>query len=151
MTLHFVYGSLMSPEVVKELLGRIPPQIPGTLFGYTRWRVPDQVYPGILPGPVGKSEVPGFLVKDLLASEVEIFDAFEGDDYIKTPVTIRVSEASPHLHPGEHQAWAYVWKPVPGQPLVEHWDYEKTFLPHLEDYLASSREFRDSLTHIPRP
>lgn len=42
MTLHFVYGSLMSPEVVKELLGRVPPQIPGTLLGYTRWRVPDQ-------------------------------------------------------------------------------------------------------------
>jgi hypothetical protein len=39
----------------------------------------------------------------------EIFDAFEGDDYIKTPVTILVSEASPHLPTGEHQAWAYVW------------------------------------------
>ena len=40
---------------------------------------------------------------------------------------------------------------MPGQPLVEPWSYEETFLPHLEDYLDSSRYFRDSLEHIPRP
>lgn len=42
MKLHFVYGSLMSPEVLKELLGRVPVLVPGTLAGYRRWRVPDQ-------------------------------------------------------------------------------------------------------------
>jgi len=42
MKLHFVYGSLMSPEVLKELLGRVPVLVPGTLTGYRRWRVPGE-------------------------------------------------------------------------------------------------------------
>ena len=45
MKLHYVYGSLMSPEVLTELLGRVPPLIPATLHGYTRWRVPEQGKP----------------------------------------------------------------------------------------------------------
>ena len=40
--LHFVYGTLMSPEVLKELIGRVPPLIPGNLQGYRRYRIPDQ-------------------------------------------------------------------------------------------------------------
>jgi hypothetical protein len=28
-------------------------------------------------------------------------------------------------------------------PLVEDWSYEETFLPHLNDYLKMSREFRE--------
>lgn len=40
--LHFVYGTLMSPEVLTELIGRVPPLIPGRLMGYQRYRVPGQ-------------------------------------------------------------------------------------------------------------
>ena len=48
----------------------------------------------------------------------------------------------PHTH-------THCRKPVPGQPLVAPWSYEGTFRPHLQDYLETSRAFRDSLD-IPR-
>jgi hypothetical protein len=95
-------------------------------------------------------------------------------------VQVAAADARPDLSlpAGAHEALVYVWyvngragmhhqasigsyrlitppitqcrKPVPGQPLVEPWGYEETFRPHLQDYLEMSREFRDSLTHIPR-
>lgn len=51
--------------------------------------------------------------------------------------------------PTTHHTPTTCRKPVPGQPLVEPWSYEESFLPHLRDYLEMSREFRDSLD-IPR-
>lgn len=42
-------------------------------------------------------------------SQQQIFDAFEGDDYIKTVVKVTVSAASPHLPVGKHEALVYVW------------------------------------------
>jgi hypothetical protein len=43
--LHFVYGSLMSPEVLEALLGRVPALVPGSIRGYQRYRVPGQGEP----------------------------------------------------------------------------------------------------------
>ena len=57
---------------------------------------------------------------------------------------------SPPTHPPTHPPLNTHRKVVPGQPLVEPWSYEETFLPHLAEYLETSRAFRDSLTHIPR-
>jgi hypothetical protein len=57
MKLHFVYGTLMSPEVLKELLGRVPVLVPGSLAGYRRWRVPGE---GAFGGrEAGEGEVEG--------------------------------------------------------------------------------------------
>ena len=44
----FVYGSLMSPEVLSSLLGRVPPRRPATLRGYRRFAIVDRVYPAVL-------------------------------------------------------------------------------------------------------
>lgn len=39
---HFVYGTLMDQSVLTTLLGRVPQLTPGTLYGYKRWRIPEQ-------------------------------------------------------------------------------------------------------------
>lgn len=39
---HFVYGTLVDKSVLTTLLGRVPQLTPGTLYGYKRWRIPEQ-------------------------------------------------------------------------------------------------------------
>jgi len=41
-TLHFVYGTLMAPEVLQVLIGRMPTLTPAVLQGYKRYQVPKQ-------------------------------------------------------------------------------------------------------------
>jgi Gamma-glutamyl cyclotransferase, AIG2-like len=44
----FVYGTLMAPEVVQTLIGRLPKQQPARLFGYRRHPVKSHVFPGLI-------------------------------------------------------------------------------------------------------
>ena len=43
----FVYGSLLAPEVLDALLGRVPDRTPATLPGFVRRRIKDAVFPAI--------------------------------------------------------------------------------------------------------
>uniref|UniRef100_A0A453NA23 Putative gamma-glutamylcyclotransferase n=1 Tax=Aegilops tauschii subsp. strangulata TaxID=200361 RepID=A0A453NA23_AEGTS len=53
----FVYGTLMAEEVVRVLLGRVPPSSPALLPNHQRLSIRGRVYPAILP--VDGSKVPG--------------------------------------------------------------------------------------------
>ncbi|KAM0890917.1 hypothetical protein ACQ4PT_026701 [Festuca glaucescens] len=53
----FVYGTLMSEEVVRVLLGRVPPSSPALLPNHQRFSIRGRVYPAILP--VDGNEVSG--------------------------------------------------------------------------------------------
>jgi|Transcript_2824 gamma-glutamylcyclotransferase (GGCT)/AIG2-like uncharacterized protein YtfP len=44
----FVYGSLMAPEVLHALLGRVPAKTPGTVLGYARHPLKNRAYPGMV-------------------------------------------------------------------------------------------------------
>jgi hypothetical protein len=77
----------MSPEVLRELLGRIPAMLPGvTLSNHSRHPVLGRVYPGVIPSPrpdaiVGKiptsSSVEGILLLDITPLELRRLDWFE--------------------------------------------------------------------------
>ncbi|KAL3154433.1 hypothetical protein ABBQ32_013904 [Trebouxia sp. C0010 RCD-2024] len=45
----FVYGTLLSDEIVKILLRRSPESYAATVKGYSRYRIQGRVYPAILP------------------------------------------------------------------------------------------------------
>ena len=108
----FVYGSLMAPEVVQALLGRVPQQKPAVLRNYRRHSLEGHTYPGAVPAE-GMC-IHGAVLLGLHESEEASLDAFEvrldapecwrqrprlrvpflqkGDAYASTPVEVNVTE-----------------------------------------------------------
>ena len=78
----FVYGTLMSREVVEGLVGRCPDMRPALLYGHSRFPVVDQVYPGMLPASEASEGVGvrGMLMTGIRPNELERFDWFEDID-----------------------------------------------------------------------
>ncbi|CAB9501483.1 AIG2-like protein [Seminavis robusta] len=131
----FVYGSLLSPQVVEVLLGRIPKSIPAPcrLYGYSRHPVKDQVYPAIIPASsTSTSLVDGMIWCDLSDREKSLLDWFEDDEYQRTSVVV---ETSKELH--YYTTDAYIWgNPLSELDLERDWSFENFCQQHLEWYLA---------------
>jgi PKD repeat protein len=105
----FVYGTLMSPEVLQVLLGRVPTMIPSAILPHhSRHPVIGRVYPGVIPIPPpssssssssssstitittssSSSTVEGLLILDITPLEMKILDWFESDDYKRSTVQV---------------------------------------------------------------
>ena len=128
----FVYGTLMSPQVLRILLGRVPPcQSPAFVTGYQRHPVKEQVFPGMIPSP-SDSKTQGVLVRSLSPREVCVLDYFEGHEYVRRPVTV---ECAGDIHEVE----TYVWtNPISELALDKEWDYPQFCDTQLEWYLATT-------------
>ena len=80
----FVYGTLMSPEVVKVLIHRVPAMQPALLRGFHRCRVKGEVFPAIVAaerrgGDIEQPVVHGQLLMELTQTEVDALDGERGD------------------------------------------------------------------------
>ncbi|WP_218000523.1 gamma-glutamylcyclotransferase family protein [Nocardia higoensis] len=93
----FAYGTLRVDAVLRTLLGRIPDSTPDVLTGWRIARLPDRVYPGLVPAPAGSAT--GRLLTGLAAAEWTLLDRYEGDEYDLVPVTLASGTA----------AMVYVW------------------------------------------
>lgn len=73
----FVYGSLVDPRRLREVLGHAPPGevVRARLRGYRRVTTPAYEYPFVVEDPDGS--VDGLLVMDLAAAELQSLDAYE--------------------------------------------------------------------------
>jgi gamma-glutamylcyclotransferase (GGCT)/AIG2-like uncharacterized protein YtfP len=80
----FTYGSLMYPEVWTRVMGRAHASRRATIAGYSRRRVPGQVYPALVVDP--GSTVTGVLYAGLTEAEIDRLDRFEGEDYPRVSV-----------------------------------------------------------------
>ena len=99
----FVYGTLMAPEVLQVLIGKIP-QItqPAFVANYNRWKVKGCVFPGLTPSAtksncahnLEESCVQGMLLHDLESSEQDIFNWFEGNKYSLQKILVWVPASS---------------------------------------------------------
>ncbi|KAJ9244013.1 putative disease resistance protein Aig2 [Paecilomyces variotii] len=97
----FFYGTLMAPQILHRVChGRPDPEPwqknmltirPAILHGYRRHRVRNADYPGIIPSSSSsESSVLGTVVSGLTDGDVYRLDRFEGDEYVKKPVRVRV-------------------------------------------------------------
>ncbi|KAK0754736.1 AIG2-like family-domain-containing protein [Schizothecium vesticola] len=94
----FFYGTLMVPDIFHTVCYRHkdqPPTIrarhtftPAVLHGYTRHRVHGADYPGILASPSGS--VLGRYVTGLSAANLAALDFFEGSQYERRTVTVKL-------------------------------------------------------------
>lgn len=133
----FLYGSLMEPQVLAALLGRVPETRDATLEGYHRYRIKDRPYPGIRP--LQGAKVSGILMFGLTERERRIFDLFEGSDYDKVEVTATITSTAEVL-----PCSVYVWN-LSAQDdfdLYGTWEFPQHFSSDIvPGYVAMCKEF----------
>ncbi|KAL3797068.1 hypothetical protein ACHAW5_007569 [Stephanodiscus triporus] len=155
----FVYGTLMSPDVLRALLGRVPGMMPkAILSNHSRHSVLGRVYPGIIPtpaaGPTTDNAVEGILLLDITPLEMRRLDWFEeeGVDYKRSNVQVKVPSCSfdEDGKPSEYddggnpnveiiKTNAYIWALGTSKlDLSRDWDYDMFLQKHLDWYLETT-------------
>ncbi|KAI3435498.1 hypothetical protein D9Q98_001564 [Chlorella vulgaris] len=136
MTVLFVYGTLMFPEVLKALLaGRVPRHAPAQINGFQRYRIKNQVFPGTVKA--AQSQVQGLCLFDLQQDELQVLDEFEGDEYYKEEVEAQL------LDGGTTTATVYLWQDSLRSYLygAGGWDPEAFREKELEAYVEMCGRF----------
>lgn len=99
----FAYGSLMFPQVWGQVVCARPAARPARLHGFERLVVRGETYPAIVEC-VG-AWVDGVVYLDVRAGDLRRLDAFEGADYERRALPIRLLDGI-----GDRlDAQAYVW------------------------------------------
>lgn len=124
----FVYGTLVLDDVVNALIDRIPHYHDATILGWRVVRLPQRVYPGLVPS---RGEATGKVFIDLTDAEWATLDAFEDPAY--TLATVQV------LSPLETDSFAYVWR---GDHVGEPWSTLEFKRDILADYLDRCLSWR---------
>jgi len=96
----FVYGTLMTPAVMRAVVGRVPRSEPAELPGFRRYRLRGRVYPAVVPEP--GATVAGRLYRDLTPAEIARLDRYEDTFYRREPVMVRNAQGR------KQRAWCYV-------------------------------------------
>lgn len=138
----FFYGTLMAPPVLHRVIwgSQTPPTPahasllsirPAILHAHQRRHVKGADYPAVIPS-AQESEVRGTLVEGLTDGDIWRLDIFEGDEYERKDVKVRVLESKGRAGDAEHRdvqgdevsAQTYVW--IAGEHRLEReeWDFD---------------------------
>lgn len=84
----FTYGSLMFPQVWQRVVRGDYRFASASLAGHARLAIVGETYPGM----IGRNDarVDGVIYFDVAPHDVAALDAFEGDDYRRDTVTVRL-------------------------------------------------------------
>jgi gamma-glutamylcyclotransferase (GGCT)/AIG2-like uncharacterized protein YtfP len=97
----FAYGTLMCADILAAAGGGHPPAEPATLADFSRHPVAGEDYPGIRRHP--GEQVSGLLYRGVDSAALARLDAFEGPQYRRETVTVKLADGS--LEPA--QAWIF--------------------------------------------
>lgn len=126
-----MYGTLMYPEVLTALLGRVPDRSAGTAPGHRAAALPGRPYPGLVPHQGGRAT--GLVLGGLTAAELRLLDAYENPrpapDYAREPLTLD----------GGRRCVTYVWL---GPVLPADWDAGAFAATTLDTYAAGCARWR---------
>lgn len=115
----FVYGTLLFPEVLTALLGRVPASTPGRAEGWRAAALESRVYPGLVRHRGGTAS--GLVLGGLTGPERELLDAYEDRGYELTAIALA----------GGRTCLAYVWC---GEVLPADWSAKDFAAVHLSGY-----------------
>ena len=116
----FTYGSLMFGAVWRPLVTGQYASMSACLDGYIRQGVRGTSYPGIMVSP--GAQTPGRLYLDVSAADVARLDAFEGDQFRRERVVVRIDRRTGSPVTLDAQAYVLVDpKELDGSP----WDVER--------------------------
>jgi gamma-glutamylcyclotransferase (GGCT)/AIG2-like uncharacterized protein YtfP len=97
----FTYGSLMFPEIWRQVVTGEYRSQAAALEDYRRFAVPGATYPGMVAMP--GERVAGLLYMDVGLDDLARLDAFEGSDYRRDMVQVTLGSGATVV------AGAYVW------------------------------------------
>ncbi len=122
----FVYGTLLAPEIIHAVIGRVPKSQPCTLSGYARFTVRQQVYPGIIERAGGL--VDGALYRGIRAEEWQQLDEYEGSLYVRRSVRVVFDDV---FEPSPVAAGCYVVPRESASALsTDPWDFGQFMREH---------------------
>ena len=84
----FAYGSLMFPEIIRSVIGRVPEGRPAIIQGYRRLVVAGESFPGMIKVGESDERVEGLLYMDITSEEWKRIIAFEDEFYELTEVAV---------------------------------------------------------------
>lgn len=134
----FVYGSLLSDDVIRALLSRVPPSSPAILPHHQRFSIKGRVYPAIIP--VQDSQVSGRVLLGITPPELHILDEFEDVEYERKTVEVLLRDGLEKL-----QTDVYIWSNKNDPDLHGEWDFEQWKVLHMEGFLKMTKEFKEEL------
>lgn len=124
----FVYGTLLFPDVVRALIGRVPERTEASVAGWRAAALPGRAYPGLVPAPGAAAG--GLVLARLTPEEWQVIHAFEnGYD---------LSEVA--LVDGR-RGWAYTWAEDIA-PLPADWSADEFAANHLAEWVAGCAVWR---------
>lgn len=81
----------MFAPIMRAVCGQLPQAVPAQLFGYQRYRVKSQVFPGIIVAP--GENVSGVLYRGLTPQSMQYLDEYESDFYRRIEVVVHTHDA----------------------------------------------------------
>lgn len=88
----FAYGTLMCPDIMREVSGVSLVHVRAALNGYRRWCVRGEEYPALVPD--GDGRVEGVLYRGVPDCAWQRLDLFEGDMYTRTGVDVGIGTST---------------------------------------------------------
>ncbi|KAF1928161.1 uncharacterized protein M421DRAFT_101040 [Didymella exigua CBS 183.55] len=160
----FFYGTLMAPPVLHRVIwgSQTPPTSahasllsirPAILHAYQRRRVKGADYPAVVAS-TQNSEVRGTLVEGLTDGDIWRLDIFEGSEYERQYVKVKVLESKGRAGDTEHKdvegeevsAQTYIWIAGKQRLEMEEWDFDHFVKDKMSRWVgreAADEGFRD--------
>lgn len=130
----FAYGTLMSEEIVKAVIGFVPERKQGTITGFRRYAVKNADYPGIMQAR--NFSVAGIVYLDIDRQSWNRLDLFEGEMYYRQLVGVQADDET------VIEAETYVVKPSYFSSLTEHdWSFARFKKSGKASFVASYNGF----------
>lgn len=120
---------------------------PAILYSYCRYQVNFVDYPGIVP-ETGKT-VRGTYVEGLTEGDIWRLDIFEGDEYERRKVKVRILCERGEAGTEEIDTETYVYVSGRNKLKDEEWDFQEFVRSKLYRWVGESKEY--SGTSYPRP
>jgi hypothetical protein len=130
----FVYGTLLFPEVLTALLGRVPAHAPAVAAGWRAAALPGRPYPGLVPAAGRRAS--GLVLSGLDDDECRLLDAYESDDYQLTTIVLD----------GGRSCSGYVWR---HDVLPHDWSPKQFATTELGEYARRCARWRAA--YLPQP
>ena len=111
----FVYGTLLFPEIMRRVVGRVLPSRPATLEGYARRGLKGERYPGVFPS-LGE-EVEGRLCLGVDGATLQRLDVYEGEQFERRWVHVQTER-------GRRGAYVYALTANARGIATEPWSVE---------------------------
>ncbi|KAG0056260.1 hypothetical protein BGZ83_005815 [Gryganskiella cystojenkinii] len=157
----FVYGSLMDARV-RDSVTRSGPDAKifvakGSIKGYIRYPYYNQPFPGMIASEDPEATVEGLLIFGLTDQDRYRLDQFEGPEYPRSTLTVKVHEPVPaewtllkandieqddYIPETTLQAFVYTFTgPLVHLDRTRPWDYEAFKRDHLSTWMTKSPTF----------